>query len=1045
MKHSWHWMRTLLTLTLVLTLCGLTPAAVLDVGYAESAAEGTTTAAAYGMATADDVIVRKQPSTSANYWFRINTGFVCEILDTVVRGDTTWYKVNSTHPTPNGRTYIGYVRASFFRPLTAEETEAYLAGGRVNVTATPAPAQTPALTLQPSADDALVTATPANGSDFPFDTSIMGGTTSTPLVSMITPTPTNSQVTYGTGEITASGTNFRVAPSLSAGVIGKLNSGTVVTLLAIPDTIDENHWYQIRYNGQEGYIQSNFIRVLTAAVTATPQPSVYGTVKLLYDSANLRDAPNGTTRALWQGKGSTLSVAGVSQDKGGFTWYPVYYGTDNTIYYVRSDVVEYTAGSGVINTPTPTPASGSAYGYVITTAAGVNLRLSAGGEVIVQVPRNVVLTCIGAPVQTSGSSYLWYYVRYNNLAGYIRGDFVRVCDQNGNPLGEATAAPSVTATPVVYSGYVKLTKTGVNLRVSPAGRSQGQYDIGLILPIAGATVSSGRYQWFCVRTPDGKTGYVRSDCAVPCDLNGNQVTVTPTPAPTTTTSISTYGYIQITKPSTNLRRTIGGETIHQLAKESVWPLIGTVITTNGVTWYPVSADGYTGFVRGDCAYKLSATQEASYLAGKGIPKETPAPTGSIQQTSYVQTTLDYVNLRQTASRDSKSVAKVRTGTVMAFNATTTAGTSTWYRVVYNSTEVWVLGSCVKVMTQAEYQEWLNKNPGAATPQPDAAKGYIVTTRNGVNIRATANGSSILTRVNKGTVLPYYAENIKAGSYTWYLIRLSNGTEGYIRSDMVSKSNNNGGVLPTATPAPTGSPTAKPSATYTTLRLGSTGDAVTRLVQELINQGYYTGSVTNVYTSAVQAAVRAFQSAKGLTVDGIAGKQTQHALFGTVEPGADDYTDYTFQFYPAEKIDWYTGGIQQLWAKGASYKIYDVRTGIVWWARRWAGYSHADIEPVTAADTARLCQIYGVNNAQEIWDKNLWQRRPCLITIGNRTFACSLFGMPHNPDGDTIPDNNMTGQICMHFTNSKGHESGKVDTYHQQAIEYAWQNCPAGHK
>lgn len=1045
MKHSWHWMRTLLTLTLVLTLCGLTPAAVLDVGYAESAAEGTTTAAAYGMATADDVIVRKQPSTSANYWFRINTGFVCEILDTVVRGDTTWYKVNSTHPTPNGRTYIGYVRASFFRPLTAEETEAYLAGGRVNVTATPAPAQTPALTLQPSADDALVTATPANGSDFPFDTSIMGGTTSTPLVSMITPTPTNSQVTYGTGEITASGTNFRVAPSLSAGVIGKLNSGTVVTLLAIPDTIDENHWYQIRYNGQEGYIQSNFIRVLTAAVTATPQPSVYGTVKLLYDSANLRDAPNGTTRALWQGKGSTLSVAGISQDKGGFTWYPVYYGTDNTVYYVRSDVVEYTAGSGVINTPTPTPASGSAYGYVITTAAGVNLRLSAGGEVIVQVPRNVVLTCIGAPVQTSGSSYLWYYVRYNNLAGYIRGDFVRVCDQNGNPLGEATAAPSVTATPVVYSGYVKLTKTGVNLRVSPAGRSQGQYDIGLILPIAGATVSSGRYQWFCVRTPDGKTGYVRSDCAVPCDLNGNQVTVTPTPAPTTTTSISTYGYIQITKPSTNLRRTIGGETIHQLAKESVWPLIGTVITTNGVTWYPVSADGYTGFVRGDCAYKLSATQEASYLAGKGIPKETPAPTGSIQQTSYVQTTLDYVNLRQTASRDSKSVAKVRTGTVLAFNATTTAGTSIWYRVVYNSTEVWVLGRCVKVMTQAEYQEWLNKNPGAATPQPDAAKGYIVTTRDGVNIRATANGSNILTRVKKGTVLPYYTENIKAGSYTWYLIRLSNGTEGYIRSDMVSKSNNNGGTLPTATPAPSGSPTTKPSATYTTLRLGSTGDAVTRLVQELINQGYYTGSVTNVYTSAVRAAVRAFQSAKGLTVDGIAGKQTQHALFGTVEPGADDYTDYNFQFYPAEKIDWYTGGIQQLWAKGASYKIYDVKTGIVWWARRWAGYSHADIEPVTAADTARLCQIYGVNNAQEIWDKNLWQRRPCLITIGNRTFACSLFGMPHNPDGDTIPDNNMTGQICMHFTNSKGHESGKVDTYHQQAIEYAWQNCPAGHK
>ena len=94
------------------------------------------------------------------------------------------------------------------------------------------------------------------------------------------------------------------------------------------------------------------------------------------------------------------------------------------------------------------------------------------------------------------------------------------------------------------------------------------------------------------------------------------------------------------------------------------------------------------------------------------------------------------------------------------------------------------------------------------------------------------------------------------------------------------------------------------------------------------------------------------------MDGIAGKQTQHALFGTVEPGADDYTDYNFQFYPAEKIDWYTGGIQQLWAKGASYKIYDVKTGIVWWARRWAGYSHADIELRTRGTDFSFSGYYG---------------------------------------------------------------------------------------
>ena len=81
---------------------------------------------------------------------------------------------------------------------------------------------------------------------------------------------------------------------------------------------------------------------------------------------------------------------------------------------------------------------------------------------------------------------------------------------------------------------------------------------------------------------------------------------------------------------------------------------------------------------------------------------------------------------------------------------------------------------------------------------------------------------------------------------------------------------------------------------------------------------------------------------------------------------------------------------------------------------------------------------GVKDAQDIWDNNLWHRRPCLVTIGNRTFACSLMGMPHNPDGDTIDNNNMIGQICMHFTNSKGHDSGKVDSYHQQAIQEAYE-------
>ena len=124
----------------------------------------------------------------------------------------------------------------------------------------------------------------------------------------------------------------------------------------------------------------------------------------------------------------------------------------------------------------------------------------------------------------------------------------------------------------------------------------------------------------------------------------------------------------------------------------------------------------------------------------------------------------------------------------------------------------------------------------------------------------------------------------------------------------------------------------------------------------------------------------------------------------------------------------------------------MKTGIVWWAHRWSGGSHVDAEPLTAADTARLCRCYGVSNSQQIADKNLYQRRPLLVTIGSRTFACSLYGVPHNyPEGDTISDNDFKGQLCIHFTNSKTHSSKKVDSGHEQAIQYAWEHAPNGHK
>ncbi|WP_165997989.1 peptidoglycan-binding protein [Bacillus sp. Cs-700] len=72
-----------------------------------------------------------------------------------------------------------------------------------------------------------------------------------------------------------------------------------------------------------------------------------------------------------------------------------------------------------------------------------------------------------------------------------------------------------------------------------------------------------------------------------------------------------------------------------------------------------------------------------------------------------------------------------------------------------------------------------------------------------------------------------------------------------------------------------------SNTYSgTLRYGDRGSSVTSLQSQLKSKGYYSYSVDGIYGSITQQAVRNFQSANGLSVDGIAGSNTFAALNGS---------------------------------------------------------------------------------------------------------------------------------------------------------------------
>ncbi len=62
-----------------------------------------------------------------------------------------------------------------------------------------------------------------------------------------------------------------------------------------------------------------------------------------------------------------------------------------------------------------------------------------------------------------------------------------------------------------------------------------------------------------------------------------------------------------------------------------------------------------------------------------------------------------------------------------------------------------------------------------------------------------------------------------------------------------------------------------------MQLNDRGDAVTALQRKLNVLGYFTGEYTNIYNSATQKAVKAFQKDHSLTVDGKAGEKTLRLL------------------------------------------------------------------------------------------------------------------------------------------------------------------------
>lgn len=127
----------------------------------------------------------------------------------------------------------------------------------------------------------------------------------------------------------------------------------------------------------------------------------------------------------------------------------------------------------------------------------------------------------------------------------------------------------------------------------------------------------------------------------------------------------------------------------------------------------------------------------------------------------------------------------------------------------------------------------------------------------------------------------------------------------------------------------------------------------------------------------------------------------------------------------EMTPWF-GGAEKIFTRGSIAKVTHVGTGLTFYVKRRGGTKHADCEPLTAADTAVIKQMYG--------GKFSWTRKAIIVQVNGKKMAASMNGMPHG--GSSISGNNFPGHFCIHFYGSRTHGGNKLDADHQAMVRRA---------
>lgn len=871
------------------------------------------------------------------------------------------------------------------------------------------------------------------------------------------PTETSSGTQSSSGQLVVTNTNgaaLRNFPQISTPAAYTAASGTVLTEVGTTTDITGAVWYYVAYQGDRVYVRAADVQryVTPGSGSSSGQPANPGNgstatagyryVVTASRYVNLRSAPSTSASVVAQvpaGEIVTEQMSVVGSD--GKVWRFVSYGGKTG--YMRYDYLTV-VGGGSSYTPvppaaTPTPPPKAGYSDFVLTASPIGLykEPSLTSNRILTVPQMIALRPVSTHTDSAG--VVWYQVIYST-AGNDQVGYVRRTDVLDNPTWDqlvqaGAVTPSPTPSSIADSGY--LPSSGYLVISNPGAK--------IYSAASGKDPGNGNY--------DFTSG-------------------------TSFRSIDTAGTI------VKLEKTYYSEYWRDyiyLVQYKVWgkpsttptPLPDGTKVTDTDRWMTYSGYIFKYDTRNPTTLELATANNSgwgSLWQPTAVP--TAVPTAAPPAPYQIRMGISHVALRTGPSTSASMVMSIAPSeTAQYLSQVVGADGYTWYQISFYGKTGWVRGDLVT----AVYPGGAVANPTATSGANSNYTGMMAIANSGTNMRSGMGTSfGIVTKLSRGEIVTVKGSGTGTDGNTWYQVTsIFTQKSGYVRGDLLRQLtakeqetyNKSGGTSANDSASSGGAVNAPPAAqapsvpsTNTSLKLGMTGSEVALLQSYLATQGHLTGNYTSgTFDATTYMAVRRFQEAAGLTVDGVAGTATLAKLYsGGVGSGntgssgssgntdsSGNTTDNSSDGYVApnsvELNSWTTGNIKAiLEANPVGVVVVSVDTGASFRVKyRW-GTNHADCEPQSASDTAVMNQIkasYGTSQTR--------YRMPVWVKVGGHTFAASMYAEGHDASSDTIPGNNFSGVMCLHFKDSSTHTNpnGTGTAEHQQEVMDAYVRQP----